>query len=92
VEDEPYLHKSRLFRERHWWHHLAFPGLIPDDGFAKSFCARLEWQRIVVSSRVRVFVYEAKRKIGMFCMSCRSTMNFVSAWLHPWFKLGRVTQ
>src|SRR6202049_2076989 len=23
------------------------------------------------------FVYEAKRKFGMFCMSCRSTMNFV---------------
>ena len=29
------------------------------------------------NSRVPDFVYEAKRKIGMFCMSCRSTMNFV---------------
>jgi hypothetical protein len=32
---------------------------------------------IAYLSRVPVFVYEAKRKIGMFCMSCRSTMNFV---------------
>src|SRR6202049_3380033 len=31
----------------------------------------------VYNSRVPVFVYEAKRKIGMFCMSCRSAMNFV---------------
>jgi hypothetical protein len=32
---------------------------------------------VVVNSRVPVFVYEAKRKSGMFCMSCRSAMNFV---------------
>src|ERR1700675_2941480 len=39
------------------------------------------WQadflRSTRNSRVPVFVYEAKRKIGMFCMSCRSAMNFV---------------
>jgi len=24
-----------------WWHHLPFPRLIRDNGFARSFCARL---------------------------------------------------
>jgi hypothetical protein len=32
----------------------AISGLIPDDGFAKSFCARLEWQRIVVRITIKI--------------------------------------
>src|SRR5207247_9143081 len=29
------------------------------------------------NSRVRLFVHEAKRKMRIFCVSCRSAMNFV---------------
>src|SRR5580693_8852522 len=43
--------------------------------------SELAWENgfaaLIQFSRVPVFVYEAKRKIGMFCMSCRSAMNFV---------------
>src|SRR6266853_1259587 len=32
---------------------------------------------LLTSSRVRLFDHEAKRKIRIFCVSCRSVMNFV---------------
>src|SRR6516164_8892412 len=32
----------------------------------------------ILYSRVRLFVHEAKRKVRIFSVSCRSAMNFVS--------------
>ena len=33
---------------------------------------------IATYSRVRLFIHEARRKMRIFCVSCRSAMNFVS--------------
>jgi len=52
----------------------AAPRLAPCCGMGRRY---LKKNFALLSSRVPVFVYEAKRKIGMFCMSCRSAMNFV---------------
>src|SRR5262252_4709654 len=48
-----------------------------NDEAQSSITSEVGWAAELRISRVPVFVYEAKRKIGMFCMSCRSTMNFV---------------
>src|SRR6516162_4926400 len=55
--------------------HLCFPtyyrGPFVASNIANMYCTEC------IISRVRLFVHEAKRKVRIFSVSCRSAMNFV---------------
>ena len=55
----------------HLCHNLAAEGLL-----LLSNCG-LNYEGRFGISRVRLFVHEAKRKVRIFSVSCRSAMNFV---------------